>query len=54
MLAGDTINATYVWLVYLALLCSGLIKPDTILGGKITTLEEVFNVKTTSYVFNRI
>ena len=34
--------------------CSGLIKPDTILGGKITTLGEVFNGKTTSYVFNRI
>jgi hypothetical protein len=34
--------------------CSGLIKPDTILGGKITTLGEVFNGKTTTYVFNRI
>jgi hypothetical protein len=29
-------------------------KPDTILGGKITTLKEVFHGKTTSYVFNRI
>ena len=27
-------------------------KPDTILGGKITTLKEVFHGKTTSYVCN--
>lgn len=29
-------------------------KPDTILGGKITTLKEVFDGKTTTFVYNRI
>ncbi|WP_369922348.1 hypothetical protein AB8E32_09600 [Marinomonas polaris] len=33
--------------------CSGLIKPDTILGGNIATLREVFNDKT-SCIFSRV
>lgn len=34
--------------------CSGLIIPDTILGGKVTTLEEVFNDKKASFIYSRI
>ena len=34
--------------------CSGSMKPDTDLGGNVATLGEVFNGKTTSFVFNRI
>ena len=35
-------------------LCSGLIKPDTFLGGNITTMKEVFNDKHTTIVYNRL
>lgn len=34
--------------------CSGLIKPDTFLGGNITTMKEVFNDKHTTIVYNRL
>ena len=34
--------------------CSGLIKPDTFLGGNITTIKEVFNDKHTTIVYNRL
>ena len=34
--------------------CSGSIKPDTNLGGNLTILNEVFNGKTTTYIFNRL
>lgn len=32
--------------------CSGLMKPDTRLGGHVTTMNEVFHGKTTRYIFN--
>ncbi|MAB24428.1 MAG: hypothetical protein CMK78_08780 [Pseudomonadales bacterium] len=32
--------------------CSGLLIPDTEMGGKFTAIAEVFHDKTTSYVFN--
>lgn len=35
-------------------LCSGLLIPDTEMGGKFTAIAEVFHDKTTSYVFNRV
>ena len=31
--------------------CSGLMNPDTILGGTVTTLDEVFNDQKTSFLF---
>ena len=34
--------------------CSGLLIPDTEMGGKFTAIAEVFHDKTTSYVFNRV
>jgi len=34
--------------------CSGSINPDTHLGGNLTTLNEVFHGKTTTFVFNRV
>ena len=34
--------------------CSGSINPDTRLGGNLTTLNEVFHGKTTTFVFNRV
>ena len=45
--------------LFLALLsgvsyCSGLIKPDTNIGGKIAAVSEVSNEKTTSIVLDRI
>lgn len=50
-----------LWLVLgLALLpalgnfCSGLLIPDTEMGGKFTAIAEVFHDKTTSYVFHRV
>ena len=40
--------------VGLGVVCSGLIKPDTFLGGNITTMKEVFNDKHTTIVYNRL
>ena len=37
-----------------AVLCSGLINPDTNIGGKITTIDEVIHGKKETYIFNRI
>lgn len=34
--------------------CSGLMKPDTNIGGKIAAVSEVFNEKTASYFLDRI
>ena len=34
--------------------CSGLLIPDTEMGGKFTAIAEVFHDKTTSYVFHRV
>jgi len=35
-------------------ICSGLMKPDTNIGGKIAAVSEVFNEETTSIFLNRI
>jgi len=34
--------------------CSGLLIPDTKMGGKFTATAEVLHDKTTSYIFNRV
>ena len=34
--------------------CSGTLAPDTILGGIMSSHNEVFNGKTTTYIYNRV
>ena len=50
----DTAAKVVIYIPHSEWKCSGLLIPDTEMGGKFTAIAEVFHDKTTSYVFNRV